>query len=133
MKGQEAWGRVYHGWTTLVVTSLVAIVKDGPVTYAMAYPASVMNGAAGAFCLALTWPVARRLGLPYAVLILATVIPPLLAGGPLVLGRITSVLFPVFIWLGLAVSPSRRPAWLASFAAGEALVACIFFTWRPLY
>ncbi len=133
MKGQRAWGRVYQGWAPLILTPLSTVAAVGPMDYVLSYPETVMNGAAGLFCLALCWPVATRLGLPYGVLILATVLPPLLTGGAPSLGRIASVLFTVFIWLGATVSPARRPQWLAAFACGAALVATIFFTWRPLF
>jgi hypothetical protein len=43
------------------------------------------------------------------------------------------VLFPAFIWLAAVVPPKHRPAWLASFAAFQALNAAMFYTWRQLY
>jgi hypothetical protein len=54
-------------------------------------------------------------------------------GGLLSMGRLTSVLFPAFLWLGAAIQPSRRTAWLIAFAMMQALLAGVFFTWRPLY
>ncbi len=56
MKGQQAWGRVYHGWTTLVTEPAATIAGIGVFEYAMSYPVTVMNAAAGAFCLVLAWP-----------------------------------------------------------------------------
>lgn len=58
---------------------------------------------------------------------------PLLAGGTLSLGRITSVLFPTFLWLGAVIPASHRSAWLIVFAMLQGLFAAAFFTWRPLY
>ena len=60
-------------------------------------------------------------------------VPPLTTGGWLSAGRFSSVLFPAFIWLGTAVPPSHRPAWIASFAALQAFNAALFYTWRPLF
>lgn len=79
------------------------------------------------------WPVYRRLGLPYAVLIVGTILPPMAMGGLLSIGRITSVLFPVFMWLGLAVPAAHRQAWVGFFALLQGFVAVMFFTWRLLY
>jgi hypothetical protein len=33
----------------------------------------------------------------------------------------------------LSIPPSRREVWVLLFALGQALVAVLFFTWRPLY
>ena len=68
------------------------------------------------FVLAAVWPVYRRFGLPYAVMLLVNVLPPLAAGGLLSMGRVTSVLFPAFLWLGAAVPARHRTAWIAVFA-----------------
>jgi hypothetical protein len=67
------------------------------------------------------------------VLILVFILPPLAAGGLVSAGRFSAVLFPAFIWLAAAVPPKHRPAWLASFAAFQALNAAMFYTWRQLY
>jgi len=50
------------------------------------------------FVLSAVWPVARRLGLAYAVFILVNLLPPMAAGGLLSAGRFSAVLFPAFIW-----------------------------------
>jgi hypothetical protein len=49
------------------------------------------------------------------------------------MGRVTSVLFPVFLWLGAAVPARHRVAWIGLFALLQGFVAVMFFTWRPLY
>jgi len=79
------------------------------------------------------WPVYRRFGLPYAVFILVNVLAPMSAGGLLSMGRVTSILFPVFLWMAAAVPPRQRAAWIALFAMLQGLVAMMFFTWRPLF
>ena len=85
------------------------------------------------FVLTTVWPIGRRIGLPYAAMILVNMVTPLLMGGLLSMGRVTSVLFPLFIWLGLAIPARQRTSWLAAFAMLQALLAGVFFTWRPLY
>jgi hypothetical protein len=37
------------------------------------------------------------------------------------------------MWLAGAMRPEHRSAWIASFAALQALNAALFYTWRPLY
>jgi hypothetical protein len=81
----------------------------------------------------MTWPVWRRFGAPYAVLMLANLLPPLLKGGPLSMGRMTSTLFPMFAALALMIPPQRRGTWFLLFALGQGLVTAAFFTWRPVY
>jgi hypothetical protein len=67
------------------------------------------------------------------VFILVNILPPLAAGGLLSAGRFSSVLFPAFIWLALAVPVRHRPMWLAGFMALQAFNAALFYTWRPMY
>jgi hypothetical protein len=45
----------------------------------------------------------------------------------------TSVVFPVFLWLGAVVPERQRAVWLSVLAVGEAAAAAMFFTWRPLF
>jgi hypothetical protein len=85
------------------------------------------------FVLASVWPVYRRFGIPYAAMILLNVLLPLSIGGLLSMGRVTAVLFPVFLWLGAAVPARHRTSWLVGFAMMQALCAIAFFTWRPVY
>jgi hypothetical protein len=77
-------------------------------------------------------PIYRRFGLACASFIPALLLPPLL-GGFLSLGRMTSVVFPVFLWLGAVVPERQRTVWLSVLAIGQALAAAMFFTWRPLF
>ena len=77
--------------------------------------------------------VYRRLGIAYAAMIPLNVFPPLFMGGLLSMGRITSVIFPTFLWLGYAVPARHRNGWLIAFAMLQAMFAIAFFTWRPLF
>jgi len=90
------------------------------------------NIAAFVLAAAAVRPVARRLGAPYAVWIVVNIVPPVAAHLFLSLGRFTSVLFPVFFWLGDRVAPSRLRAVAWTFAAGQAVLAVWFFLWRPV-
>ena len=85
------------------------------------------------FVLAWAIPVWRKLGLPYVIVILVNMLPPLAAGGFLSAGRLSAVMFPVSICLASAVPARQRPAWTGSFMAIQALNAAFFYTWRELF
>jgi len=40
---------------------------------------------------------------------------------------------PLFIWLGLSASERARDRWVVAFAMGQAVLAMLFYTWRPPY
>jgi hypothetical protein len=126
-----AWGRVYRG--IFDTDQAQSLNQAALYEFAATRTVDAMQLAAVLFVLATVWPVWRRLGPQYAVLILINVVPPLLLGGLLSIGRVTSVLFPAFVWLATRVPPRHLSGWLAAFAMVQALCAALFFTWRPLY
>jgi hypothetical protein len=128
-----AWGRVYRGLDSLVTDRVGFIAHNGLYSYASTQTIDFFYLLAVLFVLGAVWPVYRRFGLPYAVLILVNVLPPVSAGGLLSMGRVTSVLFPAFLWMAAAVPPRHRVAWIALFACLQGFVAVMFFTWRPIY
>ena len=128
-----AWGRVYRGLDELFADQAATIGDDGLYTYAATRTVDAFQLAAVVLVAAACWPVFRRIGLPYAVMIPINLLPPLLMGGLMSIGRVTSVLFPVFVWLALAIPVAHRAAWVAGFAMLQAIAAAMFFTWRPLY
>lgn len=128
-----AWGRVYRGLDVLVTQQAQAISQYGLYSYAATRTLDALQAVAVVFVLATVWPVFRRLGAPYAALVVINLLAPLMMGGLLSMGRVTSVLFPTFLWLGIVIPPTHRPPWLAMFAMLQALCAAVFFTWRPLY
>jgi len=132
-EGHTAWGREYTGLGVLVTTRYEWLSHGGVYAYASQFPIDLLNVSGVVFVLAATWPVARRLGLAYAVFILINMLPPLAAGGLLSAGRFSSVLFPAFVWFASAVPERHRPGWLAGFMGVQALNAALFYTWRPLY
>ncbi|MGE5243372.1 MAG: mannosyltransferase family protein [Betaproteobacteria bacterium] len=131
--GHEAWGRTYNGLTVLVTERYDWIANLGVSGYMSRLPVDFLNATGVAFALAAVWPVARRLGLAYAVFILVNMLPPLAEGGLLSAGRFSSVMFPAFVWFASAVPARHRVGWVATFAAFQALNAALFFTWRPLF
>jgi hypothetical protein len=128
-----AWGRVYKGLDEIVTDRVDFIVNNGLYSYVSTQTVDLVYSLTVVLCLAAVWPVYRRFGLPYAVFILLNVLPPLSAGGMLSMGRVTSVVFPVFLWLAAAVPARQRTAWIVGFALLQGFVAMMFFTWRPLY
>ena len=133
LRAHGAWGREYQGLAVLVGDRINIIANAGLQGYVASLPHDVLNALGVVFVLITAWPVARKLGLAYAVFILIFILPPLAAGGLISAGRFSSVLFPAFLWMAGAVPARHRGAWLASFAAIQALNAAMFYTWRPLY
>jgi Mannosyltransferase (PIG-V) len=132
-RSHAAWGRTYEGVHRVVLDRYDFISEYGIYEYTKSLPIDVMNGVAAAFSLALVWPVWRFLGASAASFILLNLLPPLAVGGLLSIGRVTAVLFPMFIWLGRAIRPERRQIWVLGFAMVQAFFAVLFFTWRPLF
>ncbi len=128
-----AWGRVYRSLDNVVIDRVGFIANNGLYGYASTQTIDFVYALAVLFALGVAWPVYRRFGLPYAALLLVNVLPPIAAGGLLSMGRVTSVLFPAFLWMGAAVPARHRAAWIAVFACLQGFVAVMFFTWRPLY
>jgi hypothetical protein len=128
-----AWGRVYRSLDSLVNQHAGWIGSEGFYGYASTRTLDMLQAMAVIFVLLSVWGVFRRLGLAYAVMIVINVLPPLLMGGLLSMGRVTSVLFPTFIWLAAVLPFTQRYAWIAVFAALQSLCAILFFTWYPLY
>lgn len=112
--------------------SVEQVQKQGLLLYFETLPVDTLNLAATLFALVSVWPVTVRLGLPYGVFVALTTLLPLANGGLLSMGRYTSVLFPTFIWLAMAVPPRFRSPVVFVFATLQAIVAALFYTWRWL-
>lgn len=128
-----AWGRTFRGVHRIILDRYDFISEYGLYEYTVSLPIDFLNGLAAVFALGMTWPVWKRLGSSLAMFVLVNLIPPLAMGGLLSIGRVTSVLFPIFICLAQIVRSERRPAWWMGFAMLQAFFAALFFTWRPLY
>jgi len=136
-KGQLAWGRTYVGvWSgvqALWTDRYDAIAHHGLYIYSSTSPYDLMYTVAALFVLVSVVPTVRRFGLAYGVFTLVNLLPPMLIGGMMSIGRMTSVLFPVFLWLGAIVPPRYVPALIAAFCTMQGLVAALFFGWRPIF
>jgi hypothetical protein len=127
-----AYGRVYKSPVAQIIERAEFIGANSFYNYLRDLPLDFFNVLPILFALAAVIPVYRLLGAPYAAMIAINVALPVLMGGALSMGRVTAVLFPLFIWLGVAIPRSQRSAWLLAFAMTQALFAIAFFTWRPL-
>ena len=128
-----AWGRTYRSLDSIVSDRVGYIASNGLYAYASTETIDFFYSAAVLLAVGAVWPVYRRFGLPFAAFILITILPPMSAGGLLSMGRVTSVLFPVFLWLGASLPARHRPAWIVTFALLQGFVAVMFFTWRPIF
>jgi hypothetical protein len=133
LRGQAAWGRTSVPLGAAALDSLRFIARFGLYDYTLAAPGEAMNAAAALFALVAIVPVARRFGLAAGLVIALYIVPPLMAGGVLSMGRFTSVLFPIFLWLAAVIPARQRPAWTIAFAIGQGLAAAMFFAWRPVF
>lgn len=128
----ESWGRSYSGLAPLE-RAYGWITDEGLLHVVKNVPFDTLNSLGVIFALLMLWPVARRLGLAYAAFVLVNLVPPMLAGGVLSMGRLTATLFPLFLALAASVSPRAVPPLVTAFALGQGLAAALFFTWRPLF
>lgn len=128
-----AWGREYRPLYTVVTDRASFVADHGLYAYVTTQPIDFSYFLAALLTVAAVWPVFRRFGLPYAVLLLVMVLPPLAMGGLLSIGRFSSVLFPIFLWLAAVIPARQRTAWVAVFALLQGFMAVLFFTWRPVF
>src|SRR4051812_2405332 len=133
LSGHLAWGRSYQGVGTLVAKQYSILANAGLSGYVGTPGYDVLNASGALFAVAAIWPVTRRLGIAYGLFIALNILPALAGGGLLSAGRLSSVLFPAFIWLAVVVPPHPRAAWIAAFAALQAFGAALFYPWRPLF
>jgi Mannosyltransferase (PIG-V) len=78
-------------------------------------------------------PVTRLLGAAYGLFIAVNIAPPLLLHGLMSTGRFSSVMFPAFAWLAWRVRGRARTRLIIGCAAGQAILAALFFTWHPIF
>lgn len=131
--GHAAWGRHYRGVTSLITDRYNFIASAGVTGYVGKQPYDFINALGLLFVLASVWPLARRFSLAFAAFVLLNVVPGLVSGGLMSMGRFSSVLFPAFIWLASVVPARHRTGWIATFVSLQALNATLFYTWRPLF
>jgi Mannosyltransferase (PIG-V) len=131
-RSHEAWGRTFDALAPLA--TLVSALREQPVIQLVtAAPYDTLNFLGAFFASVMVWPVFRKLGVVWGVFMVVNLLPPLLSGGVLSMGRLTATLFPLFLALAAMIPARSVPAWTAAFGAMQGLSAALFFTWRELY
>ena len=135
VRAHAAWGRSIESGAGLggLGAPVRALVEGHLTDYVFAQPFEAVNMAATLFALSIAWPAARRLGAAYGLWIVVALAPALASGGFLSAGRLTAVLFPVFLYLAARLPTRRCEAVACIFAVTQGLAATLFFTWRPLF
>jgi hypothetical protein len=130
---RSAWGRTFQGVGHAFVDVSSALTQFLMLRSPAARVSEAVNGVGALFALVTIWPVTRRLGAAYGAFVAIGVLLPLVNGGVDSMGRYSAVLFPSFVWLGLVVPPRQRALVASALAMGQAVVAMLFFTWRPIF
>ena len=126
-----AWGRSYAGLDPLL-DAAGNISRDGVLAFLNAHPYRFLNFIPAVVAVACAIPVWRRFGPAYGVFLLLNLVPPLVLGGTISMGRVTATMFPIFLWLAVAL-PGGAATLAGTFAILQGLAAALFYTWRPLY
>ena len=127
--GQAAWGTPLLGRGPAPDPLRTAADLRLKYTEVIVYAGDVLAFFAAAFAIP---PVARRLGIAYALWIAVNIFPPVAAHLFISLGRFTAVLFPLFFWLALVLPRERLVRVAGAFAACQAIFAVWFYLWRPV-
>jgi hypothetical protein len=133
MQAHQAWGRTATDVAGLFSERADIIANQGFYVYSISQPIELINATFVIAALILAVPVTRRFGLAYGAFVLLMVAPPLFRGGFLSLGRLTSTLFPLFLYLGWRLRGTPLAITVMAFAGFQALLAIVFFTWRPFF
>jgi hypothetical protein len=133
MRLHEFWGRGEETLLQFLSERYTWIAQNGLGWFVAERPIETVNLCAAIFAVGGIWPVFRRLGLAYAAFVALMVVPPLVSGTALSVARLTSTLFPLFIWLALACRGERRAVLVGTFATLQGFFAVLFFTWRRFY
>ena len=130
---RAAFGRTYQSFNDTIWPELKTLADIGIVQYVGAWPWRTLNLAPTLLSLGTVWPIARRLGVAAGAFVLVNTLLPLLNGGLVSMGRYTSVLFPIFVWLAIVVDRRWFALLVWCFGIGQAAVAISFYTWRQIF
>ena len=133
MEAHRAWGRVATDVAGLFTERADVIANQGFYTYSISQPIELINATFVIASLILAVPITRRFGIAYGAFLVLMIAPPLFRGGFLSLGRLTSTLFPLFLYLGWQLRGMPLAIAAMAFAGFQALLAVVFFTWRPFF
>ncbi len=133
MKAHGAWGRQFSGVHVLVRQRWQDLQGLGFYGYTVAHAVEILNMLATFLAIGVSWPIGRRFGWAWSAFVLVTVLPPLFMGGFLSMGRVTSTLFPIFIYLGWLVRRDALTHVLVATFGLQVALAIMHFTWRQVF
>lgn len=133
MKAHGAWGRQFSGVHVLAAQRWRDLVGLGLYGYSVVHAIELCNMAATFLVLGVSWPIGRRLGWAWSAFLLVTVLPPLFMGGFLSMGRVTSTMFPLFIYLGWRLRGMALQQALIAGVGLQVALAMMHFTWRQVF
>lgn len=129
LHAQRAWGLQLIGQASVVNPSIASQVNQDVLW-------RCLTGVGLALC-ALTvvacWDMVRRSELAYGLLLAVIVIPAVLTHLLQSFGRYTAVAFPLFFWLAQRLPPRWLRIVAIVFAAGQAVLAALFFLWYVVF
>jgi hypothetical protein len=128
-----AFMRTYRGLDQTLWLPLKAAADANLIEYVRAQPWEMTNLAAALLALVALWPLTVRFGLAHGAFVAINLFVPLLNGGLVSMGRYTSVLFPVFMWLACSFRGQSLALLASCFALFQGILAALFFTWRPIF
>lgn len=127
---QQAWGRSVEGLPP--AADLLEAFRGGTLVPTLEkHPSVFFDAMALVFVLAMLWPAFRYLGLAAGSFIAINLLPAVMGGTVLSMGRFSSTLFPIFIALAAILPRPLVLPFAIAFAVGQGLIAVLFFTWRP--
>ena len=131
LEAHAAWGR-----STGDLDMLLAFppeFRSGETLYnrTLSEPLRWLDGCAAILALVLVGPLTRRLGWAYGSWVVVNLALAIGSGGLLSVGRVVSTLFPLFIYLGVRLTPGQSALTAAVFATLQGFGAALFYTWRP--
>ena len=131
LDAHAAWGRSAADLDMLLAFPLE--FRSGETLYnrTVGDPLLWLDGGAAILALALVVPVTRRLGWAYGSWVVANLALAIGSGGLLSVGRVVSTLFPLFVYLGVRLTPGQSALAVAVFASLQGMGAALFYTWRP--
>ena len=131
LDAHAAWGRSAADMDMLLAFPLE--FRSGETLYnrTVGDPLLWLDGGAAILALALVVPLTRRLGWAYGSWVVANLALAIGSGGLLSVGRVVSTLFPLFVYLGVRLTPGQSALAVAVFASLQGMGAAMFYTWRP--
>jgi hypothetical protein len=129
LHAQRAWGLQLIGQASVVNPSIASQVNQDVLW-------RCLTGVGLALCvvtIVACWDMTRRFEPAYGLLLAVIVIPAVLTHLLQSFGRYTAVAFPLFFWLAQRLPPRWLRIVAIVFAAGQGVLAALFFLWYVVF